>query len=69
MQEKVFSQGEVIIQQGDLGDSFFQIVNGAVEVIAKQGDEEKKLTELKEGDFFGETASGSLPPSGSQRRR
>ena len=54
MVEKKFAPGEVIIQAGDYGDSFFQIVSGSVEVVA--GEEQQKLTELKAEDFFGEMA-------------
>ena len=46
MQEKKFNKGEVIIRQGDYGESFFQIVEGSVDVyVDYQGANEKKLSE------------------------
>ena len=55
--EKQFAKGEVIFRQGDEGRSFFQVKSGAVEIIVNYGEEgELKLTELREGKFFGEMA-------------
>ena len=56
MQEKLFNKGETIIRQGELGECFYQILEGAVEVIAAEDQAEKKLTDLKAGDYFGEMA-------------
>ena len=57
MQEKKFNKGEVIIRQGDYGESFFQIVEGSVDVyVDYQGANEKKLRELGAGEYFGEMA-------------
>ena len=56
MQKKVFNQGDVIIRQGEPGESFFQIESGQVTVVVRQGQEEKCIASLKEGDFFGEMA-------------
>ena len=57
MQEKVFNQGDVIFREGDYGESFFRIIEGSVEVIIDyQGENEKKLTELGAGAYFGELA-------------
>jgi CRP-like cAMP-binding protein len=44
--------GEVIIKQGEIGDKFYLIGSGAVNVSINN----KKVTELGEGDFFGEMA-------------
>eukprot|EP00808_Paulinella_micropora_P020544 g36056.t1 len=55
--EKRYKNKEVIIRQGALGDGFFVISQGKVEVT--RVDEHKVqqvLGHLKEGDFFGETA-------------
>jgi putative ABC transport system ATP-binding protein len=49
-------QGTVIIRQGDAGDKFYLIRRGAVDVVAKLGDESTQKATLGEGDFFGETA-------------
>ena len=57
MAEKQFQKGEVIFREGDEGTSFFQIEAGKVDVIANYGKEnEIRLTELTEGDIFGELA-------------
>ena len=42
--------GEVIVREGDVDDAFFIITAGRVE-ISKEG---QLLSELKEGDCFGE---------------
>ena len=47
---------EIIIKQGDIGDALFLIARGKVEVLLRQGEEEKKIAVLKEGDIFGEMA-------------
>lgn len=57
MQEKVFNKGDVIFREGDYGESFFRLIEGSVEVIINyQGENEKKLTELGAGAYFGELA-------------
>lgn len=54
---KVYRDGEVIIRQGNSGDSMYVIQGGRVEVIQQtdQGDEQH-LAFLDAGDFFGEMA-------------
>lgn len=57
MLERQYSQGEVIIHEGDYGDSFFQILSGSAAVVKGCGTpDEKILTVLGEGDYFGEMA-------------
>ena len=57
MAELVFNNGDVVFRQGDLGDSFYQIVEGSVQISIKGDDGESiPLTELGEGSFFGEMA-------------
>ena len=57
MIEKQYDQGDVIIREGEYGDSFFQVVKGSVSVTVHDGTaDEKKLTELHAGDYFGEMA-------------
>ena len=54
---KTFQSGEVIFRQGDAGNSFFQILDGSVDVILGYGSEDQlKLTELKKDQFLGEMA-------------
>lgn len=49
-----FSDGEIIIKQGSVGDCFYVIQEGKVEVIDEFGDNEIVVAELGETDFFGE---------------
>lgn len=51
-----YSDGEVIIRQGDLGDCMYVIQKGQVEVIAELEDNQVRLAIRREGDFFGEMA-------------
>lgn len=50
--------GEVAVQQGERGISFFVIVHGAMEVLHKDEatGEELRLATLQDGSFFGEMA-------------
>lgn len=54
MQAESWNAGERVIREGDPGDKFYLIRAGSVAVL--QGAQETKVAELKEGDFFGETA-------------
>ena len=57
MIEKTFKKGEVIFKQGELGDSFYQVLEGCVGIFAQYGEaEELKLTELGKDQYFGEMA-------------
>ena len=53
---KLYSDGEVIIKQGDSGNCMFVIQSGTVEVIKDNDGKEARLALRKEGDFFGEMA-------------
>ncbi len=53
---RVYQDGESILTQGEMGDCMYVIQSGKVEVIRGQGEREIILTELGEGDFFGEMA-------------
>ena len=49
--------GDTIIQQGDIGDVFYLLETGNVDVYVKKGDaEEAKVHTYKPGDGFGELA-------------
>ncbi len=55
--DKHFSQGEIIFKEGDVGESFYDIIEGSVGVYTDYGtDVEKKLTEIQPGHIVGELA-------------
>ena len=55
--EKSFANGEVIIKEGDIGNNFFQILEGNAGVYKNYGLEDQvKLTVLVPGQYFGEMA-------------
>ena len=56
MKLKTFLPGERIITQNEIGDNFYLIRSGAVEVFKEEGGEKRFLTRLGSGDFFGELA-------------
>ena len=61
--EKVFQKGDVIFRQGDDSRDMYQILEGAVGVYINYGqEEEKELTHLKPGEFFGELAAIEYTP-------
>jgi len=59
MEETTYKEGEYIIRQGAIGDTFFIISKGRVKVTRKEGagkEDEKFIRNLHKGDFFGEKA-------------
>ncbi len=51
----LFSKGEILVQQGDSGDSLFIITDGKVDVSISDGVGRKThLADLQSGDYFGE---------------
>ncbi len=51
------NQGQIIFQQGDIGDRFYLIARGQVEVLVRTADGvEQKIDVMSDGDYFGETA-------------
>ena len=53
--EKTFRTNEVIIKEGDKGDTFFRLVEGNVGVYTNYGKKEQfRVAFLKAGDYFGE---------------
>ena len=52
--EQVYEAGEVIVQQGDVGNSFYMIYSGSVNLVRERlpGDDAK--AKLVAGDYFGE---------------
>ncbi len=54
---KAFRNGEIIFNEGDVGDTCFDVISGTVGIFTDYGsDVEKKLTEIHEGHIFGELA-------------
>jgi len=51
---QAFMPGEVLVKQGDLGDAFYIVREGSVEVIARKERSRRRIATLKSGDFFGE---------------
>ena len=55
--EKTFANGEIIIKEGDIGNSFFQLLEGKAQVFLNYGGADQiKLTDLVPGKYFGEMA-------------
>lgn len=52
----LYQDGEVIIQQGTIGNCLYVIQEGTVEVVSENGSGEVKIAELGEKEFFGEMA-------------
>lgn len=56
MKLKTFLPGDHIIRQNEIGDNFYLIRSGIVEVYKESQGEKQFLTRLGSGDFFGELA-------------
>ena len=54
MQTIHFAAGETILAEGEMGQSAYLLVNGAVEVIIGAGDKAKRVATLGAGEVFGE---------------
>ena len=57
--EKSFYKGEVIVKEGDIGDSFFRLIEGKASVYAdwdKKDQEPFRIALLNTGEYFGEMA-------------
>jgi CRP-like cAMP-binding protein len=49
-----FGTGELVVREGDKGDSFYVIARGEAEVTLNSGARTKSLSSLYSGSFFGE---------------
>ena len=56
LETRPFAPGEVLVRQGDDGDSFYVVREGQVDVTRQDGRTRRKLASLKAGDYFGEMA-------------
>ena len=55
--ERRYSNGEIIIKQGDMGNSFFQILEGKAVVFLNYGESDQvQLGTIAAGQYFGEMA-------------
>jgi CRP-like cAMP-binding protein len=54
VERNVYDAGKLIIFQGEIGQNFYIIKRGKVQVTARSGKDRAELAELKTGDFFGE---------------
>ncbi len=50
----LYKNGDTIIKQGTPGNCMYVIQKGKVEVVYESGEQEVKIAELSEPDFFGE---------------
>lgn len=57
-----FEPGEIILKEGEEGDSFYLIDDGEVEVSTTAEGKTVTLAELKRGDIFGEVTAFSGKP-------
>ena len=62
MQEVLAEPGEVIVRQGDKGDSFYVLAEGRAAVQRETPSKPLRLAELSAGDSFGEAAIISGDP-------
>ena len=51
-----YEDGEIIVREGDAGDSMFVIQEGQVEVLTEKDGQETRLRIAGEGEFLGEMA-------------
>jgi CRP-like cAMP-binding protein len=66
---KLYTNGEVIAQQGEIGDCMYVVQRGRVEIVLEKPDgSETGLDVIKEGELFGEMAIlEKLPRSATAR--
>ena len=57
MTEHSFKKGTIIVREGDIGRCMYEILKGSVSVFIQYGTEdERQLTNLVKGQYFGELA-------------
>ena len=57
MKQKIFGKNEVVFREGEQGTCFYQIVKGTAGIYLHYGEpEQRKLAEMKSGQFVGEMA-------------
>ena len=53
---KEYADGEVVVREGESGDSMFVVQGGRVEVVKGEGPDETRMGVLERGAVFGEMA-------------
>ncbi|NOQ34990.1 MAG: cyclic nucleotide-binding domain-containing protein, partial [Methylococcaceae bacterium] len=53
-QVREYQAGEIVIQQGDLGDKLFIVISGESEIILHEGHKKRLIAQLGWGEIFGE---------------
>jgi HEAT repeat protein len=61
-EEESFTDGDIIVQQGELGDVMFIIVSGEVRVVTTKDQKDVELARRKPGEYVGEMALISKEP-------
>ena len=65
---RVYSDGEIIFKEGDIGESMYVIQDGTIHIIKKAASGEVIIATLKSGEVFGEMALfDRLPRSASAK--
>jgi glutaminase len=68
-QRRTFAAGEVVFRAGDVGESFFMIVAGRVDIVVRTtGRRERRLVSIRAGMSFGEFAMVSEPVRSAEAR-
>ena len=57
-----FSKGETVFREGELGDRFFILIAGSVEITKQRKDHVESLMTIQAGDCFGEMAIVDAEP-------
>jgi ATP-binding cassette subfamily B protein len=53
---ETIAENRVVVHEGDVGDKFYVVVRGALSVTQREGDGERRIRALRDGDYFGEIA-------------
>lgn len=51
-----YAEGDWVFEEGSLGTEMYIVQDGKVEILKRVGDEDRQLSVMEKGDFFGEMA-------------